>query len=120
MSVDLRSSSLRGGRRSADDLDPMASLANLVDVMLVFACGLMMALVAAWDVDISSVTEVQTDSMTQVDTPEELDQEMTSANGTSYVDMGSVYMDPETGKYYMVEKDQEGDSSSSSTSSSEG
>ena len=31
---------------------PMESIANIVDVMLVFACGLLLALVTVWNVDI--------------------------------------------------------------------
>lgn len=43
---------LRGGRlRSKEDTDPMASVANIADIMLVFACGLMMALVTVWNID---------------------------------------------------------------------
>lgn len=101
MAIDLNASLVEAD--PAEDLDPMASLANMVDVMLVFACGLMMALVVAWNVDISSVVETTPiDKLSEVDNIEELQEQLTSEGGNAYVDMGSVYMDPDTGKYYMV------------------
>ena len=45
-------------RRAAEDVDPMSSMSNIGDVMLVFACGLMVALVVAWNVDLAQFTQV--------------------------------------------------------------
>lgn len=88
--------------KPAEDVDPMSSLSNVGDVMLVFACGLMVALVVAWNVDLSKFTQVQMG--------EELDQSQVSqatdqlnGDGNSYIEKGTVYQDPETGKYYLVE-----------------
>ena len=56
------SGELRGGHlRSKDDADPMASVANIADIMLVFACGLMMALVTVWNIDFTPLSELQDD-----------------------------------------------------------
>ena len=86
-----------------DEVDPMSTMSNLVDAMLVFACGLMIALVTYWNVDISAVTEVlREDQIAEVQTPEEVDEQLRASDGTAYIDLGRVYMDPTTGKYYMV------------------
>lgn len=96
----------RGSFRAAqieEDVDPMASLGNIGDIMLVFACGLMVALVLAWNVDLQQFQ--------QVDVGEELDAEpdtieqVLEGGGSTYVEAGTVYMDAETGKYYLVESD---------------
>jgi hypothetical protein len=102
--IDLRGSGLRGSRRSdADDADPMASMANLADVMLVFACGLMVALVTLFNIDLSTATQMlREDQISQVQSPEELDAALKASDGTQYINMGQVFLDPTTGKYYML------------------
>ena len=37
-----------------EDVNPMESVVNIVDAMLVFACGLMLSLVIYWNVDFQS------------------------------------------------------------------
>lgn len=90
-------------RRDREDVDPMSSMGNVGDIMLVFACGLMVALVLAWNVDLSQFQQVEMD--------EELDQsDVTEMNeqlygeGNAFKEMGTVYQDPATGKYYLVEE----------------
>lgn len=122
---------LRGGRlRSKEDTDPMASVANIADIMLVFACGLMMALVTVWNIDFTPLSELQDKQLEAIDTPEDMPEDMSDA-GNAYVEKGMVYQDPKTGKYYMVTEDKDamdsdlasqgtssGDSTSSSSASS--
>ena len=122
---------LRGGRiRSKEDTDPMASVANIADIMLVFACGLMMALVTIWNIDFTPLSELQDKQLEAIDTPEDMPEDMSDA-GNAYVEKGMVYQDPKTGKYYMVTEDKDamdsdlasqgtssGDSTSSSSASS--
>ena len=95
-------------QRAPEEVDPMSSMSNIGDVMLVFACGLMTALVLAWNVDLGQFT--------QVEMGEEIDQsqvnqvaEQLYGEGNAFVEKGTVYQDPVTGKYYLVE---EGSSSS--------
>lgn len=38
-------------RHVTEEVDAMAGVANLADVMLVFACGLMAAVILNWNVD---------------------------------------------------------------------
>ena len=89
---------------SPEEVNPMESVANLVDAMLVLACGLMLALVINWNVDVGSAgTKVELNK----------DKEVASVSGLSgngeisdlegnYEELGMVYRDPETGKLYMI------------------
>ena len=98
-------SSMRNRRRyGTEDDDPTSGLTNLSDCMLVLACGLMVALVVAWNIDITQYTEVeQTDNKQEISDLESITDDF-KAGGTNYIDMGRVYQDPETGKLYMVEE----------------
>ncbi|QHI73872.1 DUF2149 domain-containing protein [Aminipila terrae] len=81
----------------------MDGVANLVDIMLVFSCGLMVSLVLNWNVDLSKVSDIITkEDLMQV---KNLDQAI--ENGTlseDYNSKGFVYEDPKTGKMYIVKK----------------
>jgi hypothetical protein len=85
-----------------EDADPRVGLVNLADVMLVFACGLMLALVTYWNLDVSKMTEVvQADEMAEVEGIEDLADQM-GAGGSNFTELGMVYQDPMTGKMYML------------------
>lgn len=104
-------------RTTWEEEDPTSGLANLADCMLVLSCGLMVALVVAWNIDLN-VTEVsKSENYKQVDNVQNTDGDIESG-GASYVDMGRIYQDPETGKLYMVEEEADGTSSSSSSGQS--
>ncbi|MDD7112844.1 MAG: DUF2149 domain-containing protein [Lachnospiraceae bacterium] len=83
-----------------DNENPMDSLTNLFDVMLVFACGLMVALVMSLNVDVSrldqAVIEYKNDGGGKA-TVEESD-------GVSMEEVGTVYRDPKTGKTYILDE----------------
>ena len=96
--------------RQKEDVDPMSSMGNIGDVMLVFACGLMTALVLAWNVDLASVSQVDVSDPMNMDY-EALEQEL-NGEGSNYVQKGTVYQDPVTGKYYLVENTDNGSESS--------
>ncbi len=91
-----------------EDVNPMESVSNLADVMLVFACGIMMALVMNWNIDVQNAGEfnkvaVDTSNATEVtDQMTGDDGETTITTEDGYVDVGRVYKDPETGTLYMV------------------
>ena len=107
-------------RRAQEDVDPMSSMGNMGDVMLVFACGLMVALVMAWQVDLKQFQEVETDQELSKDEITELTEQM-NGEGNGFQQMGTVYQDPVTGKYYLVEDtDTSGSGGSGSASSSNG
>ena len=80
----------------------MSGLANLSDVMLVFACGLMAAVILNWNVDLSKtrVEILQREQMQELDNAEEMEQDIQSSS--SFEQKGTAYEDPETGKLYVV------------------
>ena len=82
-----------------DDDDPRTGLVNLADVMLVFACGLIVALVARYNVDL---TDYQPDDMEHVTQQVTQAQEEISVSSARYSEMGTIYQDTETGELYMV------------------
>jgi hypothetical protein len=105
--------------RGDDGLDPMAGMANLLDIMLVFACGLMVALVLSWrlqnvlfDKNVTPQQKKQmlqaVQNMVKVEKGRRLEQIPDLANqggdGLGYNEMGTVFRDPKTGKLFMVKK----------------
>ncbi len=97
MRINKNGGRLRTNRKPAEDINPMESVANLVDVMLVFACGLIIALIAAWNVDVAKtpyhVSDIKESQEQEEISPEDLQE------------MGKVYKDPETGKLYVIEEE---------------
>ncbi len=96
----------RSRLRSTEDNNPLEGAINIVDAMLVFACGLLLALVINWNVDLtmqgerinlergqelSEETDIRTDLI-----------ESEQGQGDLYQKMGTVYKDPATGKLFML------------------
>lgn len=84
-----------------EDADPRVGLVNLADIMLVFACGLMVSIVMNWNVNLAEVTEIS-DSASKVDDVESMAESMRAGEG--YAERGTVYQDPETGQLYLLEE----------------
>ena len=97
----MRRLSARSLRSRSDDapVNPMDSISNLADAMLVLAVGIMLALIINWNVDISSAGQT-------ADTPADL---AISFVQDDLTEMGKVYYDKETGTYYIVENQKTGD-----------
>ena len=79
---------------------PMESIANIVDVMLVFACGLLLALVTVWNVDIG-LDRPDNNNMYEVSDVVEDSQSVSKDN---LQEAGKVYRDPATGILYFIEE----------------
>ena len=79
--------------------DPQASLVNLVDIMLVFICGLIVALVSADAQRANSKTQDVEQGRELTDLPEGL---RGQAAGAGMTPVGQVYRDPKTGKLILV------------------
>jgi hypothetical protein len=95
---------LSSGFEAETDVDPRVGLVNLADVMLVFACGLMLALVAYWNLDVSDMSEViPTEQVTEMRDVEDITDR--AGDGGGFIELGKVYQDPMTGKYYMLQED---------------
>lgn len=88
-----------------DGFDP---LTNLVDVMLVFAVGLMAALVAVKGAHTNQAAPFDQGARVErardlPNMPEGLNQ---NSGSGGYESVGQVYRDPKTGKLYLVDKPQ--------------
>lgn len=90
----------RKSRFDSDVADPMASMANLVDVMLVFACGLIAALVASQ----GGLQNHLKEGGEAISKTKELPNVPTGIGdaGSGYQAVGKVYKDPKTGKLILV------------------
>lgn len=84
-------------RFDTGDEDPRASLVNLVDVMLVFACGLLAALTAGGQ---ASLKPVEVERGREISAPERGARQP----GDGMQALGQVYLDPQTGKMILIEQ----------------
>ncbi|RFA26838.1 hypothetical protein CAI21_16315 [Alkalilimnicola ehrlichii] len=84
--------------------EPLGPLANLLDIMLVFACGLIVALLAMSQ-DLQE--HFREDSGQTVEAGRELPElpEGLGEQGQGYKPMGRVYQDPRTGKLILIGED---------------
>jgi hypothetical protein len=89
-------------RFDAGDEDPRASLVNLVDVMLVFACGLIAAITGIHG---ATGTQGALQSPRPVEKGRQIERPATGVTqaGSGYARVGEVYRDPRTGKLVLVE-----------------
>ena len=88
-----------------EDSKPMDGVSNLSDAMLVFACGLMIAIAVNWNVDlkVQKVDVEPEDVLSETETEAAVGDD---DNQNTYKEMGKVYMDPESGEMYMVSDQQ--------------
>jgi len=103
-----------------EELDPMAGVANVVDAVLVFACGLIITIIVLWNLQglvFGDMTEgerreamQQVARLVQVKQGKELEEvpRVVQGEGEGYREMGTVYVDPETGKLIMVVRESPG------------
>lgn len=92
----------------------MEGAINIVDAMLVFACGLMLSLVIFWNVDLQDKALVPVEKGAEVSEVNNVTEEVkeTIDSEAEYEKLGTVYMDPATGKMYLI---QEGSASGDSS-----
>ena len=100
----LASTSLDAGTLGKDSGGPTDVLANLTDVMLVFACGLIVALVAHYGVELGQVDDA---SMQQMDMQVQQADDSAAQSSADYDEVGTVYRNAEDGKLYVVTKNGE-------------
>jgi hypothetical protein len=93
----------------------MAGTSNLVDAMLVLAVGFLIFLVLSWNMQSvvfsDSTPEEKKQTMEAMKKAAEIEQgkqlnntpQSQSGQGKGYVQMGTVYKDPSSGKLIMVE-----------------
>lgn len=102
--MSLRRSRLR---QSDDDTDPMSSVTNMTDIMLVLAVGFLIFAVMATGAE-NLLTEHDQNQNTPETVEIEPGQEVTDSiesidsSTSGYERTGTVYTDPKTGKQYMT------------------
>ena len=90
--------------RKTEAFSPMEGIGNMADAMLVFACGLIVALILSWNVDVTDTGEINRPADTKYEVEGiENGTEQVIEEDQNLEEMGTVYRDPETGKYYVVE-----------------
>jgi hypothetical protein len=95
----------RGKLRASEDVNPLEGVINIVDAMLVFACGLMLALAVYWNIDLGPVGErIDVSRGREVTGAPEIREDLikTRDQGKLYQRVGTVYKDPETGQLFML------------------
>lgn len=109
---------LRKHLSQTEEVDPLEGLANLLDVILVFCCGLMAALILSWNLQGIIAQDISAEEkqrmmqaitrIIEVEGLRELDElpEIRSggSDGKEMREMGKVYEDPQTGKIIMIQK----------------
>ncbi|TWX69813.1 DUF2149 domain-containing protein [Colwellia demingiae] len=121
------SNAWRSSQFDSQEQEPLGPLANLIDIMLVFACGLIAALVAlspeleqhfqanqqeplankellAQKESSAKIQPVDSIGKELTSTPEALKNKLQSQEG--YQSMGQVYRDPETGKLILISNEE--------------
>lgn len=88
-----------GSNLKEDPINPLDGVANLADIMLVLAVGIMLALVINWNIDLTGVISRMESVGEAGDT--EVDQSRIQEMDVQ------VYQDTETGRYYVVQPDEE-------------
>ena len=80
--------------------DPLSVMGNLVDVMPVFACGLIAALIASNP----QLAQTLTPTVERIEQGRELPSmpDQLGEDGSGFESVGTVYRDPETGKLILV------------------
>lgn len=99
--------SANGSFDRREEVNPMATVANLVDAMLVLAVGIMLALIVSWNLNISEAGRVN-DKANKEDAVSDFtedDIDSTETPSDNLEKQGTVYYDPETDKYYVIAQD---------------
>ena len=88
------------GRFAPSDEESVGPLANLLDLMLVFACGLIIALVAMS----SQLQDYFAVAPQMIERGQELPEipQTAEQGGAGMVPVGQVFQDPETGKLILL------------------
>ncbi|MGR2740857.1 hypothetical protein ACUY1T_20625 [Billgrantia sp. Q4P2] len=88
----------RRSRFDSADEEPMGPLANLADIMLVFAVGLMVALAASRGTGAAGGVELEA-GRELPELPAGV-----GASGSGYESVGRVYRDPQSGKLILIDE----------------
>lgn len=98
----MRRREWRRSRFDDPDDEPLGPLSNLVDIMLVFACGLIAALAAQQASEARSGGREISEGRELPEVPEGVGEA-----GSGYEAVGQVYRDPETGDMVLIDSSNE-------------
>ena len=96
------------------DSDPLAGFANIMDVMLVFSLGVILALVAQsrelqqhfeLNPDLKDLTQTEISLGAELVDPPEFIERSLNRQTKGMQSMGKVYKDPKTGKLILISGD---------------
>lgn len=108
----LMSDAWRTSQFDSQEQEPLGPLANLIDIMLVFSCGLISALVALSPeleehfqlqkiaAPNANIQSIESTGKELTSPPEALLNKLQSQHG--YESMGQVYRDPKSGKLILI------------------
>ena len=96
----MRRREWRRSRFDDPDDEPLGPMSNLVDIMLVFACGLIAALAAQQTAQSDRGGREISAGRELPDVPQGVGE-----SGRGYEAVGQVYRDPETGRMVLVGSD---------------
>lgn len=91
-----------------EDPSPMWGVSNMSDVMLVLAVGIMLALVANWNLDIETGTVKELDikkaQMKELENFHTLEDKdfADKIKNSGLQELGSVYVEPKSGEMYVI------------------
>lgn len=92
----------------SEDVNPVEGVINIADAMVVFACGLMLALAIYWNIDLGPDGELininRGREMTEIP---QIREDLIEAQGSGklYERIGTIYKDPETGQLFLLTED---------------
>jgi hypothetical protein len=98
--------------KASEEVNPLEGVINIVDAMLVFACGLMLALAVYWNIDLGSAGErINLKRGREVTGVPEIREDLveTQGQGKLYEKIGTVYKDPATGQLFMLTSEDSGE-----------
>ncbi len=96
--------SRRRRRQRGEEVNPMDGVGNMFDVMMVFACGLMIAIMMLWNIDLNNVVNIIDQAeLVELDEDEAIDQ--SNAAASNYDNIGTAIEDPNTGKTFVMDND---------------
>ena len=94
--------------RRQEDFSPMEGVGNMADAMLVFACGLLLALILSWKLDITTVSAQEpepTEAPIAIDEQDMRDTDTQELDQEKLQRVGALYYDEESGVFYAVTGD---------------
>jgi hypothetical protein len=94
--------SRHGGFDTEGDANPLETVANLSDVMLVLAVALMLALIVHWRVDVSAGSDLSDQTLEPIETEMTEGRSQDTLSGDGYEEVGTVYRDSATGEMYLL------------------